>query len=161
MERFRADGHLSDQALEAMVREEPMDELARLELAEHLAFCDDCLQRYTDLLAGGALLAPARSCRESLWRRIRLRTLRLFTSRYATAAAALVLALTMLWSGIGLSARRPQEQDFFQQAGATVARHVRSFPERWNDAMGGLFDGVTGLFDSIGGEAPRTTQGGT
>ena len=64
MEYFRPDGHLTDEALAALVRSEPLDELVRLELAEHLAYCDDCLQRYTDLLAEDALLSPARSCRE-------------------------------------------------------------------------------------------------
>ena len=42
MEYFRPDGHLTDEALAALVRSEPLDELVRLELAEHLAYCDDC-----------------------------------------------------------------------------------------------------------------------
>ena len=65
MEYFRPDGHLTDEALAALVRSEPLDELVRLELAEHLAYCDDCLQRYTDALAGTPLLMPEHSCRET------------------------------------------------------------------------------------------------
>lgn len=45
MERFRADGHLTDEALLALIRQEEQSELERLEIAEHLAFCDACLQR--------------------------------------------------------------------------------------------------------------------
>ncbi len=160
MERFRDDGHLTDEALAALVREEPLEELARLEIAEHLAFCDLCLQRYTEFLADGPLLVPAASCRETVWRRIRNRTIRLVTSRYATAAAAMVLALTMLWGGVRLSANRPQ-RDFFEQAGAAVTEHVRSFPERWSDSVGGVFSSISGFFDGIGGGRPQTTQGGT
>ena len=94
---FRPDGHLTDAALTALVRGDGLEELDRLELAEHLAYCDQCLQRYTELLSEGALLTPARSCRESLRRRIRQRAVQLGVSRYATAAAAVALALTLLW----------------------------------------------------------------
>ena len=62
MERFRADGHLTDEALLALIRQEEQSELERLEIAEHLAFCDACLQRYTELLAESPLLTPVSSC---------------------------------------------------------------------------------------------------
>ena len=88
MEFFDQHGHLTDEALRALTENAPMDELSRLEVAEHLAFCDQCLQRYTLYLAGQPTLVPAHSCQESLWRRIRQRSIRLITSRYATAAAA-------------------------------------------------------------------------
>ena len=35
---FRPDGHLTEEALAALVRQEPLTELDRLELAEHLAY---------------------------------------------------------------------------------------------------------------------------
>ena len=82
---FRPDGHLTDAALTALVRGDCLEELDRLELAEHLAYCDQCLQRYTELLSEGPMLTPARSCRESLRRRIRQRAVQLGVSRYATA----------------------------------------------------------------------------
>ena len=89
MKLFRDDGHLTDEALTALAGES-LDDLSRLEIAEHLAFCDLCLQRYTLALEPQPLLTPSRSCRESLMRRIRERTLHLITSRYATAAAAVL-----------------------------------------------------------------------
>ena len=48
---FRPDGHLTDEALAALIRGAALVELDRLELAEHLAYCDQCLQRYTELLS--------------------------------------------------------------------------------------------------------------
>ena len=150
MEYFRPDGHLTDEALAALVRSEPLDELVRLELAEHLAYCDDCLQRYTDLLAEDALLSPARSCRESLWVRLRMRTLRLVTSRYATAAAAVALALTVLWgsAGVKLPAAPPLPE---------VSQRFQSWPGRWNDSLRGALSQFNDLFDDLGGGRPRAT----
>ena len=60
MEIFDRHGHLTDQALEALTGGAPLDELHRLEIAEHLAFCDRCLQRYTERLTDETLLAPTR-----------------------------------------------------------------------------------------------------
>ena len=60
MEIFDRHGHLTDQALEALTGGAPLDELHRLEIAEHLAFCDRCLQRYTERLTDETLLAPPR-----------------------------------------------------------------------------------------------------
>ena len=45
---FAPDGHLTDCAFDDLLHSEP-DELARLEIAEHLAFCDHCTERYTEL----------------------------------------------------------------------------------------------------------------
>lgn len=154
MELFDPSGHLTDRALLALVRNEELDELARLELAEHLAYCDQCLQRYTVLLADAPLLTPARSCRESLWRRVRSRTLRLLTSRYATAAAAVALALTVLWgsTAISLPQRRPALPEVPQQ--------LQRWPERWNDSLDGALSRFNAMFDDLGGAASRPVQGG-
>lgn len=146
MERFRADGHLTDGALAALLRGGGLDELARLEIAEHLSYCDLCLRRYTDLLGGEALLAPERSCWQSLWARVRRRTLRLVTSRYATAAAAVALALTMLWSG--------EQADFsgftVPENPSPIAEHLRSWPERWNGSLSQAVSGLSDFFDGLG-----------
>lgn len=153
MERFRDDGHLTDEALGALVRGDPLDELARLEIAEHLAFCDACLQRYTEALAGGELLVPEHSCRESLWRRIRARTIRLLTSRYATAAAAVALALTMVWSDVRLPTL-PTEAPLIQRAGNAMTQWAETWPETLENALSGF----SGLFDHLGGQP--NSQGG-
>ena len=160
MERFRDDGHLTDEALSALIQQAPLGELERLEIAEHLAFCDDCLQRYTVLLADTPLLSPAQSCRETLWVRIRRRTIRLVTSRYATAAAAVVLALTLLWSGLRCSGTASERPGFFQEAGSAVSDQLHDFSQRWSDSFDGIFSRMSGFFDSFGGGRPQTNQGG-
>ena len=151
MELFRHDGHLTDGALTALVAGESLDETARLEIAEHLAYCDLCLQRYTDALAGTPLLTPEHSCRESLWRRIRARTTQIFTSRYAAAAAGVVLALTLVWgSGYG-SIRLPE----LPEDRPTVSDGLR----KWNESLDSAMSGVNEFFDGLGRRA-SPVQGG-
>lgn len=151
MEIFRHDGHLTDNAVAALAAGEPLDETARLEMAEHLAYCDLCLQRYTDALAGAPLLTPERSCRESLWRRVRARTVRIFTSRYAAAAAGVVLALTLVWgSGYG-SVRLPE----LPEDRPTVSDGLR----KWNESLDSAMSGLNEFFDGLGREA-SPPQGG-
>lgn len=153
MELFDPAGHLTGDALLALAHEEVPDELARLEMAEHLAYCDQCLQRYTALLAEAPLLTPAHSCREILWRRVRARTLRLLTCRYATAAAAVALALTVLWGSAAVPLpKRPSLPE--------VPQRLQSWPQRWSDSLDGALSRFNDMFDDLGGTALRSAQGG-
>ena len=157
MERFDEYGHLTDEALRALTENAPMDELSRLEVAEHLAFCDQCLQRYTLYLAAQPTLVPAHSCQESLWRRIRQRTIRLITSRYATAAAAVVLALTVLWG----SARLPVSgQLLFSGQDAPISQHLTDWSQHWRSSINGLLSRCGDFFDPYHGPDSQAIQGG-
>lgn len=60
MELFREDGCLSDEGLHALTAGQ-LDELGRLEAAEHLTYCDKCTDRYTALLTADALAPPTPS----------------------------------------------------------------------------------------------------
>lgn len=101
MEPFEQNGHLTDKTLSALVSG-GLDELSRLEVSEHLSYCDRCLDRYLSLISASKLEAPAHSCREPLMRRIRRDARRFLESRLAAAAAAIVIVVS-LWSG-GLGA---------------------------------------------------------
>ena len=147
MEIFRSDGHLTDESLRALAQNVPLEELTRLEMAEHLAFCDLCLQRYTDCLEPSSLLTPEHSCRETLWARVRARMAQLWVNRYATAAAAVVLALTLLWGGGGLFDRiAPNQTAWFQQANDAVTEWASGWPQ----ALEETFDRLDGFFDTFG-----------
>ena len=65
MELFREDGCLSDEGLHALTAGQ-LDELGRLEAAEHLAYCDKCTDRYTALLTADALADPPRDVRRTV-----------------------------------------------------------------------------------------------
>ena len=150
MDIFREDGHLTDTALDAVVRGEDLPQLSRLEISEHLAYCDLCLQRYTDALSGSELLIPANSCQESLWVRIRMRTFRLLTSRYATAAAAVILALTVLWSSkLPFSVPEPN---------TNISEAEETLPEKLDSSLQSFSGNLRNLFGHIG-DAHRMMEG--
>ena len=145
MTAFRTDGHLTDEALLLLVRDGISDELTRLEIAEHMAFCDECLQRYTEILETAPLLTPEHSCQKSLWVRIQVRAFRLITSRYATAAAAVALALTLLWGGKGMElTRRPLPEDR-----PSVSQRLSGLTGEISDSLREAVSGLSDFFDGL------------
>lgn len=54
MELFDKNGCLTDEGLQAL-QAGWLDELGRLESAEHLSYCGKCMDRYTALLTADAL----------------------------------------------------------------------------------------------------------
>ena len=154
MDIFHKDGHLTDDALRALICGEELSPLERLEISEHLAFCDVCLQRYTNALSDTALLVPEHSCQEGLWHRIRARTIRLLTSRYATAAAAVLLALTVLWgSKLSLPISIPDDTP------AHIMETTDTLPQQLNSALETFSGTLRGFFETIG-EGRRAAEGG-
>ena len=109
-ELFLENGHLSDAGLAAL-RDGQLDELARLEAAEHLIFCYACLDRYL-ALAEPVQIQPPEDLTLPVMRRIRQRIARVVMNRYAVAAAAVVLAFG-LWGG-GVFGRITQKPDWRQ-----------------------------------------------
>ena len=146
MEAFRADGHLSEEALQMLAQNQAVfDGLQRLETAEHLAFCDYCLQRYTETLETAPLLTPRTSCQRSLWARVRVRAIRLAVSRYATAAAAVALALTVLWGGETMEITRP----VFPEDRPSISRRLTSWTGALSDSLDQAVSGLSQFFDSL------------
>ena len=139
---FDRNGHLSDRAFAALLSEDDLPELTRLELAEHLAYCDLCLQRYTAALTDETLLSPPGSCKEPLMRRIRTRAITALTSRYATAAAAVVLALTLLWSDLSF----PADTTRPAAAVSAVSAALENWGERCSTALETLFPTIHSIF---------------
>ena len=62
MELFDQNGCLTEEGLNAVIGGQ-LDELGRLEAAEHLSYCDKCMDRYTALLTADVLEEPPRSAR--------------------------------------------------------------------------------------------------
>ena len=54
MELFDENGCLTDEGLQALTKGQ-LDEMGRLEAAEHLSYCDRCMDRYTALLTADVL----------------------------------------------------------------------------------------------------------
>ena len=97
---FDAEGHLTDAGLYAL-KDGTLDDLGALEAAEHLSFCDYCLLRYTALIeaAPEAMKQPMRDLIPQVQSLMRLRSFRIMTNRYVSAAAAVVLGF-VLWGAV-------------------------------------------------------------
>lgn len=65
MELFDRNGCLTDEGLQAL-QAGGLDELGRLETAEHLSYCDKCMDRYTALLTADALETPLHSAHKAV-----------------------------------------------------------------------------------------------
>jgi len=98
MELFREDGCLTDEGLLAVTKG-GLDELGRLETAEHLSYCDRCMDRYTALLTADALETPPKPLRGAVMSNIWVRLMQNTYGRVAVASVAAVLALTMWRTG--------------------------------------------------------------
>ena len=144
MELFHENGHLTDGALHAAI-DETLDETGRLEVAEHLSFCDACLLRYTDLLDDGALLTPAVPLAPGVMARARKKLIRMFFNRYAAAAAAVALALvfwgTGLFNGV-LPSRIQRAQGAVHSAPVSVSAQFNAFFRDARTALGQTFSGL-------------------
>ena len=92
-------GHLTDEALSAVI-EGRLTQDERLEVSEHLAVCDHCLLRYTNLLTDDLLLPPPAPQTPSIIARVRSRARRLFINQYSLVALAASLALFFFLSGV-------------------------------------------------------------
>ncbi|MBM6716436.1 hypothetical protein H6B15_07150 [Gemmiger formicilis] len=139
---FDTAGCLTPSGLEAL-RDDRLDELGRLEAAEHLTFCDRCLARYTALLESIQLSAPMRDLIPQVQALMRLRTFRIMTNRYVSVAAAIALALALWRFGLfGVApAAAPQEK--------TEPRQNTSVSQMLGKALNGASEGLQGVLDSI------------
>ena len=95
MELFDVKGCLSEEGLQALVGGQ-LDETQRLEAAEHLAYCDRCMDRYTALLTDDVLEQPPRSARGAVMGTIWIRLMQNTWGRAAVAGVAAVLAFTIM-----------------------------------------------------------------
>ncbi|MFQ9469128.1 MAG: hypothetical protein ACLR0S_00625 [Hominenteromicrobium sp.] len=98
LELFREDGCLTDEGLQAL-RNGQLDELGRLEAAEHLSYCDKCMDRYTALLTADVLETPPRGVHGTIMTTIWVRLMQSTYGRVAVAGVAAVLALSLWRSG--------------------------------------------------------------
>ena len=98
MELFDKNGCLTDEGLQAL-QAGRLDELGRLETAEHLAYCGKCMNRYTALLTADALETPPHSAHKAVMAAVWVRLMQNTWGRAAVAGVAAVLAFTMWRSG--------------------------------------------------------------
>ena len=87
MELFDKNGCLTDEGLQAL-QAGGLDELGRLETAEHLSYCGKCMDRYTALLTADALETPPHSAHKAVMAAIWVRLMQNTWGRAAVAGVA-------------------------------------------------------------------------
>ena len=135
---FDAEGHLTDEGLYA-IKDGTLDDLGALEAAEHLSFCDYCLLRYTAMIdaAPDCMKQPMRDLIPQVQSLMRLRSFRIMTNRYVSAAAAVVLGFVM-WGAVST----------FGVPNAAAVRQER-FGTKFNTAVNGFYKSLDDTFKSF------------
>ena len=142
---FDAEGHLTDAGLYAL-KDGTLDDLGALEAAEHLSFCDYCLLRYTALIeaAPEAMKQPMRDLIPQVQSLMRLRSFRIMTNRYVSAAAAVVLGF-VLWGAVSTFGL-PDVSALTAQQPTTP--HER-FGTKFSTAVNGFYKSLDDTFKSF------------
>ena len=136
-------GCLTTFGLESLV-EGSLGELERLEVSEHLAYCDLCVERYTALLADGVLLEAPELMKQSVLAALRRKAAKVFVNRYFHMAVAASLTLVLWGSGVFNSfgevrlVRPPEERN----PEASISWRLNSFASD-------VSDGVTDFMDQL------------
>ena len=140
-------GCLTTFGLESLV-EGSLGELERLEVSEHLAYCDLCVERYTALLAEETLLEAPELMRQGVLAAVRKRAVKVFVNRYFHMAVAASLTLVLWGSGVfntfgqPIPLRRPDT--------GTEEHHPRtSVSQRLGDFAAGVTGGINDIVDQI------------
>jgi len=141
---FDAEGHLTDEGLYA-IKDGTLDDLGALEAAEHLSFCDYCLLRYTAMIdaAPDCMKQPMRDLIPQVQSLMRLRSFRIMTNRYVSAAAAVVLGF-VLWGAVSMFGV-PNMAMLAQQP---TAPHER-FGTKVSTAVSGFYKSLDDTFKSF------------
>ena len=135
MELFDQNGCLTEEGLHAVIGGQ-LDELGRLEAAEHLSYCDKCMDRYTALLTADVLEEPPRAARGAVTGTIWVRLMQNTWGRAAVAAVAAVLALSMWRSGALEQALDSRAAFRVMSSGASISQALDEMDAR-GDALPG------------------------
>ena len=153
-ELFREDGHLTDLALDLLAQDQPLEEMERLEISEHLSFCDACIERYTARLDESVLIMPPEPLSDPVMRRIKSKLRRVFTSRYATVVAAASFAI-VFWN-IGVFNINPSKGD--GKVLQALTSSAFNFNQRASEFTGNISDSINKIINSFNFERGSTSN---
>ena len=136
-------GCLTDYAL-ASLMDGSLEELQRLEAAEHLSFCDACVERYTALLTEESLLPAPELMKQSILQTLRKRAAKVMVNRYFHMGVAACLTL-ILW-GAGVFGNMAGAEPAYKQQPEEPRKPVSSYLE---DVTSGVAGGLNQFMDQF------------
>lgn len=143
IEYFDNDGHLTDEALQRLIDGED-NELRRLEIAEHLSFCDRCIERYTLMLEETTLVEPIQSVVDSVIAQIKKKAARLLFNRYGAMAVAACFTMTLWFTGVfNMDVWRFEEMSIQR----TKIEQKADFGQQMMEKIDCGFEKLKGVFD--------------
>lgn len=154
---FDTEGHLTDAALLALVHSTEaqnekaagetvfLSELQRLEIAEHLSFCDRCVLRYAHMLSGDMLITPSDCVVPAVMRQIEGQQRHKYFNKYASMVMAAGLAILFWVSGVF-------SLDFYQKDTGFLAEIVNSmtvFSQQTVEISTDISNGLGSFIDKL------------
>jgi len=145
---FDTGGHLTDYALKALSQsQQELTDLQRLEISEHLSFCDDCLVRYTELLCDDVLISPPVPITQTVMQKIKNRARVIFFNRYFSVGVAAGFAVVFWVTGV-FSPSEGISQPYINAADS-VAQSASSITQRAVNATEGFSQGFSNIIDNL------------
>ncbi|MBQ4050069.1 MAG: hypothetical protein IJD13_00425 [Oscillospiraceae bacterium] len=144
---FDKNGHISKIGFQALTSGKA-GELTRLELAEHLDWCDLCVDRYSLLMTDDILMDAPEQLSESVMANIRRRAIAFFTGQAAKVCAAACLTIIIWCGGIFNGNIMAQGEAFSEKVaagGISFSQSVFRFGDAIENWLGGLSINVRGV----------------
>lgn len=94
-ELFDKEGHLTDNAF-AMLADNKLDELQRLEIAEHNSLCDKCLDRYITYVEKSEVITPSEIMKKRILNKISFDTKKFYLNQYISVTISACFAM-LFW----------------------------------------------------------------
>ena len=152
MKLFNEDGHITDEGLRALIAEE-LNEMGRLEVSEHLDFCDKCVEQYSEMLTEDLEIAPPVEIASTILRRIRQRTRAIFLNRFTRVSVAAVLAIVIWIGGFYRNGILSLSDEHLEQV-ATTARSIQDKIWNWSSGLDQMLSGFNSFLNSPRPEEP-------
>lgn len=144
MDYFNEQGHLQEQAF-IYLEQEQTEEIIRLEISEHLSFCDECLDNYLEYIGRcgeDKLIQPMKPMKNVVYNQIKMKLLGLVFNKYSSAVIAAGLTLFLITSGFLM----PLDADYTDQKLLNIQESTQKVAHAATEATSSITNLINGIF---------------